>query len=86
MLLGVTAGCAALAGIVGHVAASQHLVMLIEPLSSDVPADRHIAFLTDLWIHSASYFVGFVGGVAVCLHVWRSRTAIQQAAIASSGT
>ena len=38
-----------------------------------VPPERHVAFLIDLWAHSASYAVGFVGGVILIVLVWRSR-------------
>ena len=31
------------------------------------------AFLADLWAHSASYLVGFVGGIVLLVRVWRSR-------------
>jgi len=42
LLLAIMAGCAAMAGVVGHFAASQHLVTLSEPLASSV---RH----TSMW-------------------------------------
>jgi hypothetical protein len=73
ILLGIMALCATVAGIVGTFAATSHFVYLVEPLATDVPANRHVAFLTDLWIHSASYGVGFVGGIVICWQVWRSR-------------
>ena len=31
---------------------------------------RHARFLADLWAHSASYLVGFVGGIVVIVRVW----------------
>jgi hypothetical protein len=73
LLLGVMACCAALAGILGSMAASAHLVYLVEPLASDIPAPRQVLFLTDLWIHLTSYGMGFAGGIALCIQVWRSR-------------
>jgi hypothetical protein len=72
-LLLVMAGCAALAGLCGFVAARAHLVYLVEPLASEVPAARHVVFLTDLWIHLASYGIGFAGGIALCWRVWTHR-------------
>lgn len=57
------------AGWVGHAAASRGLIRLFKPLASRVPADRHIAFLTDLWAHLASYAGGFLGGLALCFWV-----------------
>ena len=32
-----------------------------------------VAFLADLWAHSASYLIGFVGGLVLIGRVWRSR-------------
>jgi hypothetical protein len=72
-LLAVTAGCAAAAGVAGWGLASAGLVVLVGPLADEVPADRHVPFLADLWAHSASYLVGFVGGIVVTISVWRSR-------------
>jgi hypothetical protein len=34
---------------------------------------RSPTFLADLWAHSASYLVGFLGGTLVIIAVWRSR-------------
>jgi hypothetical protein len=60
---------AVLAGVMGHHAAGRGWVRLVGPLASRVPADRHAAFLTDLWAHSASYLGGIVGGVVLCVVV-----------------
>jgi hypothetical protein len=67
---------ALVAGLIGWIAASQGWVFLVGPLASDVPRSRHAAFLADLWAHSASYFVGFLGGLVVCVRVWRSRAGL----------
>jgi hypothetical protein len=79
-LLAVTGCCAVLAGIIGWLAARYHLVVLTGEFASMVPANRHVAFLTDLWIHSASYFAGTVGGVVMCVLVWRSRRSTETSA------
>lgn len=60
---------ALVAGIMGHAAASRGLVWLVEPLASEIPADRHIPFLTDLWAHLASYIGGFFGGILLCVYI-----------------
>jgi hypothetical protein len=70
LLMGV---CAFAAGVVGFLLGRRHVVFLLEPLASRVPGEKHARFLADLWAHSASYFVGFVGGVVVIVRVWRSR-------------
>lgn len=61
--IGIVAACA---GVVGHIAASKGQVYLVGPLVGRLPADRHVAFLTDLWTHVASYIGGAVGGLVLC--------------------
>jgi H+/Cl- antiporter ClcA len=73
ILLGVMATCALAAGLAGFLLASRGPVFLVEPLATEVPAAKHVGFLADLWAHSASYLVGFVGGLFVIARVWRSR-------------
>jgi hypothetical protein len=72
-LLVVMGTCALLAGLAGLGLGQSGVVFLLEPLASQVPRERHASFLADLWAHSASYFVGFVGGLVVIARVWRSR-------------
>jgi hypothetical protein len=69
----VMAGCALLAGLAGYLLASMGVVFLREPLSTAVPQGKHAAFLADVWAHSASYLVGFLGGIVLLMLVWRSR-------------
>lgn len=73
ILLLVMGGCALLAGVAGWVLARNGSVFLLEPLASRVPKDRHVRFLADLWAHSASYLVGFLGGITLIVLTWRSR-------------
>ena len=73
ILLLVMAGCAFLSGIIGYVLASRNMVWLLEPLASEVPAERHVPFLADLWAHNASYLVGFIGGIVLIVITWTSR-------------
>jgi uncharacterized membrane protein YedE/YeeE len=72
-LLLVMASAALTAGIVGWLLARNGAVFLVGPIADSVPAERHALYLADLWAHSASYFVGFIGGVLVFVQVWRSR-------------
>jgi hypothetical protein len=81
-LLAVMAMCALAAGIVGWFLASSGAVFLVGPIARDLPQDRHVPFLADLWAHSASYLVGLVGGIIVMVRVWRWRG---QAARAGAG-
>ena len=73
-LLAVMASVASVAGVIGYLAASSGTFVLVEPLATRVPEERHVAFLTAGWAHSASYLVGFVGGVVLILRVRRERT------------
>ncbi len=73
VLLLVCGACAAVAGGIGNRLAANGKVWLLEPLASRVPQDRHVAFITDLWVHSASYLVGLVGGIVLIVSVLVSR-------------
>jgi hypothetical protein len=73
ILFAVSAGCALLAGIAGWLLARNGMVYLDGWIANEVRPDRHVPFLADLCAHSASYVVGFVGGLVVIVHVWRSR-------------
>ncbi|AMV21012.1 hypothetical protein VT03_24125 [Planctomyces sp. SH-PL14] len=64
---------AVLAGAIGGLLASRGAVVLVGRLARAVPAERHVPFLIDLWAHSASYLVGFVGGWILTVLVWFSR-------------
>jgi hypothetical protein len=72
-LLAVMAACAVIAGILGWFLARNGTVFLTGTIASELPADRHVPFLADLWAHSTSYFVGFVGGMALIIQVLHSR-------------
>jgi hypothetical protein len=61
------------AGLLGFFLACSGVVFLVEPLARQVSADRQVLFIADLWAHSASYLIGFVGGLVVMVGVWRSR-------------
>jgi hypothetical protein len=81
VMLACVAGLAVVAGAVGHLAAVRGWMWLVEPMASRVPAGRHVAFLTDLWAHLASYAGGFVGGVILCVWVWRRRGRGEEGAV-----
>jgi hypothetical protein len=65
ILLAVMGTTSAIAGVIGYAAATHDVVRLFEPLASAIPADRHNAFLTDLWAHNAAYAVGGIGGIFI---------------------
>ena len=68
ILMAATACLAALAGLSGYLLASTGVIFLAGGWQNVIPADRQTAFLTDLWIHNASYAGGFLGGTI--LMVW----------------
>jgi hypothetical protein len=72
-LLCVMAASALVTGTIGYMLAREGLVWLDGPLAVLVPPDRHARFLADLWAHTASYAVGFFGGLVVCALTWRRR-------------
>lgn len=61
------------AGLVGAALARSGSIVLLEPLASRVPGDRHVAYLAALWAHLWSYAGGTVGGVIVAVRLWRAR-------------
>lgn len=67
---------ALLAGLLGYTLARFGLVHLVGRIAREVPADRHVYFLADLWAHSSSYLFGAVGGLVVIVQTWRSRRRI----------
>ena len=74
VLLAISAIAAFVAGLLGWVLASQGMVVLVEPLTSRLPREKHIAFLADLRAHLCSYLAGIVGGFIVIIGVRRSRS------------
>ena len=64
---------ATIAGGIGYFSSKAGAFILIEPFASKVPADRHVAFLTCGWAHSASYLAGILGGVTLWIRTWRRR-------------
>jgi hypothetical protein len=74
ILMLVAAVSALLAGLVGYSLGKEGHVFLLEPIASRVSREKHAAFLANLWAHSASYLVGFIGGVVVCAKLYRRRS------------
>ncbi len=64
------AGGAAIGAGLGHWLAGKGWIVLMGPIAKLVPMDAQRAFLTAGGAHTASYLIGFVGGVVV---TWRLR-------------
>jgi hypothetical protein len=61
------------AGVIGFLSAKAGWVSLVGPLAEKVPPEKHVAFLTDGFAHSAAYAAGFLGGVFLWAWTWRRR-------------
>lgn len=74
LLLFLISGIAsATAGILGYRLANSGTLGLYEPLASSVPASGHAAYISALWMHTASYTVGTMGGLIISLLVFTGR-------------
>ncbi len=74
LILFVIAGIAsATAGIFGYKLANNGTLALYEPLSSLVPASGHSSYIAALWMHTASYTAGTMGGLILALFVFTGR-------------
>ena len=62
-------------GVLGRDLARVGYVHILEPTASQVPAERHVAFLSVLWAHWASYITAAVATVVLALWIiwqrWR---------------
>ncbi len=73
ILLLIMACGATVAGCVGYCVANLHLVVLTEPLHSEVLMDKYTAFLTICGSIWGCYSIGYLSGSVLCWKVWRSR-------------
>ncbi|HYX53409.1 MAG TPA: hypothetical protein VE783_08145 [Candidatus Limnocylindrales bacterium] len=74
MKLLVAMACAAFAaGCLGYALSRSGAIAPPEPIASVLPQSRHARFMADWWAHKASYFVGFFGGMVLCVITFRKR-------------
>jgi hypothetical protein len=45
----------------------------MEYYATNIPKQIRHTFYADLWAHTASYLGGFIGGLILCMSVWRNR-------------
>lgn len=72
-LLVVMAIIALFSGAAAGVMARAGKIQLTGAIAERISPDRHAVFLIDAFAHSASYFVGFVGGIIVEVQTWWRR-------------
>jgi hypothetical protein len=73
VLLVVMGTCAAVAGFAGYEFAVAQQIGFPSVWMNGVTPDKRAAFIADWWAHNASYDVGFLGGVVVCVITWWRR-------------
>lgn len=78
-LLAAMAIFALLAGVLGWTLGATGVFVVVEPLASRIPAERHARFLACAWAHGASYLGGFVGGLWLVRATWRARRTVAAA-------
>jgi hypothetical protein len=64
----------AIAGGVGYILARRGTIQLDGWLAANVPSDKHPALLADAAAHLAAYGSGLLGGIALVIYAWRSRS------------
>lgn len=86
-LLAVMAAGALICGIAGYLLGRDGTFVLDGPTAGLIPTEMHPRFLADLWAHTASYAVGFFGGLFVIARVlWSRRQLAVADALASRRT
>jgi hypothetical protein len=63
---------AIIAGVIGFFLAKNGFVSAAW-LSPLLPVEKHARFMADWWAHAASYFVGIVGGLILCIQTYLKR-------------
>jgi hypothetical protein len=69
-LLSIMASLSLAAGIIGYFL--QGLGM--EYYATAIPKQIRHTFYADLWAHTTSYLSGLIGGITLCIIVWRNRS------------
>ena len=72
-LLLLMGGSALLFGVAGYLLAQRGVIAPPDWIASSLARSTHARFMADWWAHSASYGVGFVGGVVLSIVQYRRR-------------
>ncbi|HZQ92152.1 MAG TPA: hypothetical protein VFA60_10205 [Terriglobales bacterium] len=73
LLFAMIALAAALAGALGYVLARNGVLDVPQDFVDLLPAERQQLFMADWWAHNASCAVGVLGGIVLCLRLYRER-------------
>ncbi|MGA8871584.1 MAG: hypothetical protein WB460_10630 [Candidatus Acidiferrales bacterium] len=73
-LLLVMAASSMLFGLTGFLLARAGMIAPPKWVASSLAPSADARFMADWWAHSASYAVGFFGGIVICVAQYRSRT------------
>ena len=69
VLLSIMGISALIAGIVGGILFESGSIQIIPRYNAVLLPEKHRPFMIDLFAHSASYFVGFLGGIGLAIWV-----------------
>lgn|SRR5487761_50071 len=72
-LLLMMGGSAALSGVIGYLLARRGMIAPPDWVASSLARSTDARFMADWWAHSASYAVGFFGGIVICVAQYRRR-------------
>jgi hypothetical protein len=72
-LLLIMGASAALSGFAGFILARRGTIAPPEWVASALPPFAYPSFIADWYAHSASYAVGFIGGLVLCITQFRRR-------------
>jgi hypothetical protein len=76
ILLACMAAASLAAGTTGFILTRAQVISLPGWMSTILPTGKHAQFMADWWAHSASYLVGIVGGLVVCIQAYSKRGCI----------
>ena len=74
IFLSILGACAIAAGFFGWWLGGEYFLKLDHPLSREIPTSRHAVFLAAASAHTASYVLGFLGGLILAVWTWKSRS------------
>ncbi len=72
-LLLLMGGSALLSGLTGYLLVRRGIIAPPDWIASSLARCTHARFMADWWAHSASYAVGFFGGIVICVAQYRRR-------------